>query len=688
MVGKVINLLYVDDQLSEIARITKQFRLAGYTVREEHATSVAEIQASAGKLDPDIVFFNINLSEPTIEPVRAALSDCRSHASILAISHEENAPERLSWLSNDAADAISSTQSDLLMLVCQRELASAKSRSRERALEKSLREADERCNGLLGSSRDAIAYVHEGAHVYVNPAYLELFGYAGGDELEGLPLMNMVVSENRTELRSFIKAFGRGDRSRDRIEVTATRSDGHTFPGEIQLQPASVQGEPCVQVVFLDISPEPDLASRLAEYHQRDMLTRLYNRQYFKELLDSAHLKAIDGETEGTLFLVELDQYREICEQSGLTAGDQVIREAAELLKQSSRPEDVLARYSESSLVVLSEVVCPHDAEAFAERLRSRMEQHVVQADSRMITATCTVGVARIDQHHADAGSLIASVEHSCTEARRLGGNRVIITGTPETGTDTVSPDEVIAEINAAIANGQISLTFQPIASLKGDGGERFEIRPAVRTDGEALLPPAHAFPDAADLGLTKLFDEWATDQAVSVLGECNSNGRKVTFFLPISASALLDSAFLESLPQRLPQGSNVVLQVSENLAQEYYRQTLDLSNKLHAHGCKLALDEFSQGQNGEKLIELLQPDFLKFASEIVTDLGSDHGKREYVDKLSQRLSSHGGQCIADRISSAQQLAAVWQTSLELIQGDFVAPASDSLEFDFDQFVA
>ena len=86
MVGKVINLLYVDDQLSEIARITKQFRLAGYTVREEHATSVAEIQASAGKLDPDIVFFNINLSEPTIEPVRAALSDCRSHASILAIS--------------------------------------------------------------------------------------------------------------------------------------------------------------------------------------------------------------------------------------------------------------------------------------------------------------------------------------------------------------------------------------------------------------------------------------------------------------------------------------------------------------------------------------------------------------------------------------------------------------------------
>lgn len=127
---------------------------------------------------------------------------------------------------------------------------------------------------------------------------------------------------------------------------------------------------------------------------------------------------------------------------------------------------------------------------------------------------------------------------------------------------------------------------------------------------------------------------------------------------------------------------------MSENLAQEYYRQTLDLSNKLHAHGCKLALDEFSQGQNGEKLIELLQPDFLKFASEIVTDLGSDHGKREYVDKLSQRLSSHGGQCIADRISSAQQLAAVWQTSLELIQGDFVAPASDSLEFDFDQFVA
>jgi diguanylate cyclase (GGDEF)-like protein/PAS domain S-box-containing protein len=686
--GKLVNLLYVDDQLSEISLLTKQFRGAGFVVREETAASIADVHAAAKKMEPDLILFSVDLTEPSIGSVRAALDDVGSQAPIIALTHGEQTPDRAAWLTAGARDAARSSPDELLIQICRRELADLRFRRRAVTLETMLREADERCNGLLASSREAIAYVHEGAHVYINPAYLELFGYTGAEELEGLPLMNMVVSDDRHELKTFIKAYGRGDRDRDRIEVTAMRSDESTFPAEIRLQPASVEGEPCLQVLILDSSPEPDFASKLAEYHQRDMLTDLFNRQHFKTLLDEAHLQATKGQSEGSLFFVRLDQYRDICERYGLTAGDQVIKEVAELLKESSRPEDVLARYDESTLAVLSPVGSPSDVEALAERIRSRIEEHVVQADSRMITATSTVGVGLLGPKQADAGELIALVDQACAEGQRQGGNRIMLTGMTESGADGASIEDLGAQVNSAIANGQISLTFQPIASLKGGDGERFEVRSAVRTDGDALLPPDDAFPDAVEHGLMKLFDEWAVDQAVSVLSDCKSHGRNITLFLPISTSALLDGEFIDSLTQRLPKGCSLVIQVDEDIGREYYRQTLDLSHKVHAHGCKLAISEFGQDPNAEKLIELLQPDFVKFTSEIVAELGSNGEKREYVDGVSKQLSSNGGQCIADQINSAQHLAGVWQTSLELIQGDFVAPASDSLEFDFDQFVA
>ena len=243
MAGKLINLLFVDDRLSEIAQITKSIRQLGFIVRDARATSVADIQGAIGRVTPDLIFFGLHLSDPPLSSVAAAKADTGCDAPIIAVAHEGPCPNRAPSLERGARDVVESADTDLLLRICRRELEDLDSRTRTRELDDMLKEANERCNSLLDSSRDAIAYVHEGAHVYVNHAYLEMFGYQESAQLEGLPLMNMVVSADREKVKHLLRDFGRGKRDHDRVEMSGLGADGKEFDTELQLQPASVEGE-------------------------------------------------------------------------------------------------------------------------------------------------------------------------------------------------------------------------------------------------------------------------------------------------------------------------------------------------------------------------------------------------------------------------------------------------------------
>lgn len=92
-----------------------------------------------------------------------------------------------------AQDVCPAGETERLMLVIRRELANLEERRRRRVLESHLREAEQRCQLLLESSKDAIAYVNDGMHVYANHAYMDFLGYDDLDELMCIPLLDTLA---------------------------------------------------------------------------------------------------------------------------------------------------------------------------------------------------------------------------------------------------------------------------------------------------------------------------------------------------------------------------------------------------------------------------------------------------------------------------------------------------------------
>src|SRR5690606_30933418 len=109
-----------------------------------------------------------------------------------------------------AADVVPHAEKNHILLAIDRELRNLEERRRRRSLDLHLREAEKRCQLLLDSSMDAIAYVSDGMHIYANQTYLDMFGYEDVDDLMGIPLMDTVSDETQEDFKAFFKNFQEG----------------------------------------------------------------------------------------------------------------------------------------------------------------------------------------------------------------------------------------------------------------------------------------------------------------------------------------------------------------------------------------------------------------------------------------------------------------------------------------------
>ena len=124
--------------------------------------------------------------------------------SFIQLTEDNSSDSITESLELGAQDAVPHGEDERLILVAKRELANLEERRARRAAEIALHETEKRCKLLLESSMDAIAYVHDGMHIYANGPYLKLFGYADADEMEGMPMIDLIAGLIRPDfLRHF-----------------------------------------------------------------------------------------------------------------------------------------------------------------------------------------------------------------------------------------------------------------------------------------------------------------------------------------------------------------------------------------------------------------------------------------------------------------------------------------------------
>jgi len=182
-----------------------------------------------------------------------------------------------------------------------------------------------------------------------------------------------------------------------------------------------------LKLVRLD-SHDERFQREMFERTVRDALTGLYNRAYLLNQIGIlAERNAARGIGLGVLML-DIDHFKQINDRFGHLAGDAVLRQVAAVLRESTRSEDLVARFGGEEFVVALPVSVPDLATERAETVRLKLSERSIVADGQEIRVTASIGLAFAPPGRArNLTALIITADEALYRAKADGRNRVVI---------------------------------------------------------------------------------------------------------------------------------------------------------------------------------------------------------------------------------------------------------------------
>ncbi|SEI07039.1 PAS domain S-box-containing protein/diguanylate cyclase (GGDEF) domain-containing protein [Stutzerimonas xanthomarina] len=678
---KTIRLLILEDSQNEAERLVSLFRNAG------QATRVHRLTSSEDLADVLQQTWDLLINAPTsanLDPseVIGAIRKQAKDIPVIQLINGNDTDAITEALTLGAQGALPQGEDEWLVLVASRELANLEERRARRSAELALREAEKRCQLLLESSVDAIAYVHDGMHIYANRAYLELFGYEDVEELEGMPMIDLIASCDQGEFKSFLKNYQSLQGSAE-LTCGGIRADGRNFKARMHFSPASYDGEPCIQAVIRAESDNAEL-EKLREISSQDLVTGLYNRNHFLESLDGAIERAVNAGKSSSLAYIRIDRFASLQAEIGLGDSDRLLAELAQLLRAQFPEKAELARFGDDAFAVLMPEAAPKQLEQPLTELLRKVEGHLFDVGGRTVQTSLSIGVAALDEQTAKARDVIDRA-HRCAE-ELTDGNALRTYDPARELAAAASRGNILAMLQQALERNSFRLLFQPIISLRGDSHEHYEVLLRLLDSEGTEVPPGEFLDAAKEAGLATKIDRWVLLNSIKLLAEHRNKGHSTRLMVHLSGASLQDPSLLGWLgvalkASKLPPDS-LVFQLDEHDAVAYLRQAKALTQGLAGLGCRVALNQFGCVLNPLNTLKHLNVDFVKIDGSYTQDL-SRQENQEALKQLLAQLHEQAKQTIVPFVDSATVLATLWQAGVGYIQGQYLQGPSQSMDYDF-----
>jgi diguanylate cyclase (GGDEF)-like protein len=182
-----------------------------------------------------------------------------------------------------------------------------------------------------------------------------------------------------------------------------------------------------VMLKFVRLDPcDEQFQREMFERTVRDALTGLYNRSFFlNQVGPLAEFNAVRGLGLAVLML-DIDHFKRVNDTFGHDAGDHVLREVACVLREATRPEDLVARYGGEEFILALPVVALDHALERAERIRSALAERRIVAGGISLRVTASLGLAFAPPDRlCSASAMITAADRFLYQAKHTGRNRV-----------------------------------------------------------------------------------------------------------------------------------------------------------------------------------------------------------------------------------------------------------------------
>ncbi|WP_177195770.1 EAL domain-containing protein [Bradyrhizobium sp. OK095] len=421
--------------------------------------------------------------------------------------------------------------------------------------------------------------------------------------------------------------------------------------------------------------------ARLA-YH--DILTGLPNRAQLRHLITTA-IDACPTGSHVALAFLDVDHFKDVNDTLGHAAGDELLIQLAQRLREHIGPEDMLGRLGGDEFVIL----LPQRAAEGAERVAAGITEALsapLRLGSKLMPMSASIGISLYPDHATDIDTLMQQADAAMYMAKQAGRSTYRLFSAEMNGL-AEQRLALIAALRKAIAEGLLTLSYQP--QIRSCDGAIHGVEALARWHDAVLgdISPAKFIPLAEECGLIEQIGLWSVREACRQMASWRRAGLNIPSvsvnLSPINFRNVTLAARLKDIlsEYELPSDA-LMLEITEGAFMQDSVAALETMNAIRELGVGLSVDDFGTGYSSLSRLAHLPIRELKIDRSFMRDIEKDAGALAIATAVVRVGQGLGMTVVGEGVETEGQRKVLSELGCDVVQGFLYAPALAPVAFE------
>ena len=673
------DILIVDQTNINADLISDIFSKNQIPVNFDLSQSISDLLSKLEEKNWQAIFLIIDGIPISIDALIDAMPNINKKCPIIIISQDYDRDTALNHIQAGATDAFSLDEIDHLAELTKKLLLQNQTNSTIQKQRSALKESHERFIALSKQVPMAIAFIHEGAFININPAFQHFFSVGSSEEVSEISFLDLIVDEDISKVKDALKEISKNNIKEKTVveSVNVKKSAELICPVNLLISQTNINGESGLQVIFQPTQWNIKPSTAIANYSQ------LISPESFTQSLNQI-IRKTNRKHAYSLSFFELDGYSRIKTNIGITRSDHLLHEISAFMATQASEAMKISRLNSDVYTLLVSAETTAECIDAINALQAAFNTHSFNSIEHNISVSSNIGVVHITNQLHTLDQALSLADVACTVSRNRKQNKPHIYNSEEDRSTVERVDQNwVDKIKDALRFDNFKLLFQPIVSLGSEHENLYEVLLRIKRSGGEDGLPSQFLHFARQSKLESDIDKWVVKNAVNILEE--NNKEPIRLFINLSESSLKSIGFIEWLEEHYSsQIINLVFEIPEDIAIKWQSETLHFIQQIRSHDGTICIDQYGNHPDDTSQINALRADFHKVDGAFINNLSTNRKHQSIIHNICLDTEESDTKLIANYVQDSDSLAILWREGFDFIQGNYLQAPAAHLDYKFE----